>query len=172
MSVALNKTFDPTKTVNSRFQRTDFTPAGGSVIKISSKMIDMESKLTTAVLKQPGSDDIVRDVDEVAVEAEETITLVDVEEIEVVIAALGGLNGLVKGTAKHYIKDPRDASAAVVKFSLSGASGAAYACSIKRPDAAIRIGGNDYSKTSLVIRNLSGAKLVKNDTPAAPDTVS
>lgn len=164
----LTPTFDPTKGINSRRQRFDFTPSGGALVKISCKMIDPEQKLTTSVLKQPGSDDINRDVAEVAIDAEETITLVDVEEIETIITQLGGLNGLIQGTGTLYVKDPRDA-AGKVKAIISGAAGAAFACSIKRPDGAIRIGGQDWSKTSLLIRNLSGAKLVWTAAGDAPD---
>ena len=169
-TIQLTPTFDPTKAIHSRRQRFDFTPANGSLVKISCKMIDLESKLTTSVLKQPGLDDILRDVAEVAVENEETITLVDVEEIDTIMTALGGVNGLVQGTGILYVKDPRDATGQV-KFTLSAAAGAAFACSIRRPDGAVRIGGVDWSKTSLLIRNLSGAKLVKTNAATAPDTV-
>lgn len=169
MPLTLDKSFDPTKTITSRYQRTDFIPSGGSVVKISSKMIDVDSRLITALLKQPAGGDINRDVAEVAIEAEETVLLVDVEEIEAIWTALGGINGLVLGTAKHYVKDPRDASAAVCKLSITGAAAAAYSCSIKRPDGAVRIGGQDFSKTSLLVRNLSGAALVVNLDPASPD---
>lgn len=161
-------TFDPTKAVNSRRQRLDFTPTGGSLTKIACRMIDVDGKLTTSILKQPGSDDINREVAEVATDAEETITLVDVDEIETVVAALSGLNGLVLGTAKIYIKDPRDATG-VSKASITGAAAAAFACSVKRPDGAIRIGNTDWSKTSLVVRNLSGTKLSWNAAVASPD---
>lgn len=173
-SLTLTGSFDKTKAVHARWARLDFTPTGGSVVKISCKLLDPDSKLTTSVLKQPGSDDIIRDVEEVALEAEETITLVDIEEIDVVIAALGGLNGLAKGTALGYVRDPRDVTGASgkVRFVISGASGAAFACSLRRPDGAVRMGGADWSKTSLMIRNLSGAKLVWTSAGAAPDTVS
>jgi hypothetical protein len=169
MPLTLTSTFDPTKTVNSRRQRVDFTPTGGSIVKISCKVLDVDSKLTTSILKQPGTDDLIRDVAEVAVEAEETITLVDIEEIDAVLSALTGLNGLVLGVAKAYVKDPRDASAAVVRYSITGAAGATFACSLRRPDGAVKFGGNDYSKTSLLLRNLSGAKLVFNIGAASPD---
>lgn len=172
MSVALTATFDPTKTVNSRRQRVDFTPTGGTVVKISCKALDVESKLTTSILKQPGTDDLIRDVAEVAIEAEETLTIVDIEEIDAVLDALTGLNGLVQGTAKAYVKDPRDASAAVVRYSITGAAGAAFACSLRRPDGAVKFGGTDFSKTSLILRNLSGAKLMFNKAAAAPDTIA
>ena len=165
---SLTASFDPTKAVNSRRQRLDFTPTGGSVVKISAKMIDVDRKLSTAVLKQPGNDDINHDVAEVAVDSEETIVLVDVEELDVIIAALGGLNGLVAGAALAYVKAPRDATG-VTRATISGAAGAAFACSIKRPDGPIRIGGADWSKTSLIVRNLSGAKLVWTVAGASPD---
>ncbi len=170
-SLTLTPSFDKTKTVNARWARLDFTPAGGSVVKISCKMLDPDSKLTTSVLKQIGADDLLHDAEEVAVEVEETLTLVDIEEIDVVLAALGGLNGLVKGTALGYVRDPRDVlgAAGKVRYSISGAAGAAFACSLRRPDGAVRMGGTDWSKTSLMIRNLSGAKLVWTPAAAAPD---
>ncbi len=174
-SLTLTNSFDKTKAVNARFARLDFTPAaGGGVVKISCKMIDPDSKLTTSVLKQPGADDIIREVDEVAVESEETLTLVDIEEIDTVITALGGLNGLVKGTALAYVRDPRDVTGASgkVRYCISGTGGAAFACSLRRPDGAVRMGGNDWAKTSLLVRNLSGAKLSFTAAAPAPDTIS
>ena len=171
-SLTLTPSFDKTKTVNARWARIDFTPTGGSVIKISCKLLDPDSKLTTAILKQPSAvDDIISEVDEVEVEREETITLVDIEEIDVVIAALGGLNGLAKGTALGYVRDPRDVHGAAgkVRYAISGPSSAAFACSLRRPDGAVRMGGNDWSKTSLLLRNLCGAKLVWTSAATAPD---
>src|SRR5262245_59369402 len=105
MALELTPSFDKAKTINSRRQRFDFTPTGGSVVKISCKMMDVDQKLTTQTLKQPGSDDINREVEEVAIDAEDTITLVDIEEIDTIITQLSGLNALVKGTGKGYIKD-------------------------------------------------------------------
>jgi hypothetical protein len=166
----LTSTFDATKRVGSRRQRVDFTAIGaGAATKISSRMLDIEGKLTTQTFKAPSAtDDVNRDVTEFAVEAEDIITLVDVEEIDTVITALGGLNELKMGTALIYITDPRDSSGKV-RATLSGAAGAAFACSLKRADGAIRIGGQEWSKTSLVLRNLSGAKLVWTADGAAPD---
>ncbi len=172
-TLSLTSSFDKTKAVNARWARLDFTPTGGSIVKISCKMIDPDSKLTTAVLSQPGTDDVISEVDEVEVSREETILLVDIEEIDIVIAQLGGLNGLKKGTALGYVRDPRDATGASgkVRYCISGAASAAFACSIRRPDGAVRIGGADWAKTSLLIRNLSGAKLVWTPAAAAPDTI-
>lgn len=164
MPNVLTKFFDKTKTVNARWSRVDFTPAGGSVVKISCKLLDPDSKLTTQILKQPGTDDLNRDVDEVATEAEDTIGLVDIEEIDTVLATLGGLNGLVKGAAVVYVKDPRDA-AGKVKYSVAITS-----CSLRRNDGAMRIGG-DWSKTTLLLRSLTGDKLTWTVAPNAPDTV-
>lgn len=174
-SLSLTHTFDKNKTVNARWARIDFTPTSGSVVKLSCKLLDPESKLTTAILKQPSAiDDVITEVDEVEVEREETLTLVDIEEIDTVIAALGGMNGLVKGTALGYVRDPRDARGASgkVRYAISGPSSSAFACSLRRPDGAVRMGGNDWSKTSLLLRNLSGSKLVWTATAAAPDTVA
>jgi hypothetical protein len=172
MAIVLSSTFDPTKGIVSKRQRADFTPSGGSVVKISCRMIDVEGKLTTQAFKAPSSsDDINRDVAELAIEAEDLITLVDVQEIDTVLATLGGLNDLKMGTVLVYIADPRDATGEV-RAIISGAAGAAFACSLKRADAAIRIGGNEFSKTSLILRNLSGAKLVWSAAGDAPDTVA
>lgn len=170
-SLTLTPSFDKTKAVKAAWGRFDFTPAGGALVKISCKMIDPDFKEETSILKQPGADDLLHDVDEVPVSIEETITLVDIEEIDAVIALLGGLGGLVKGTGIGYVRDPRDVTGAAgkVRYSISGAAGAAFACSIRRPDGAVRMGGADWSKTSLLIRNLSGAKLVWTPAAAAPD---
>jgi hypothetical protein len=162
------KTFEKTKTAAIRWGRFDFTPAGGAITKISCKLFDPEAKLQTVLLKQPGADDANHAVDEVLLEFDETITLVDIEEIDSVFALLGGLNGLVKGTGKIYLRDPRDA-ASKVKYALTAAAGAAFDCSVKRPDGAIRMGGTEFSKTSLVITNLSGAKLVATVAGDMPD---
>ena len=160
----LTKSFDTTKTVNARWTRVDFTPTGGSVVKLSCKLLDPDSKLTTQILKQPsGTDDINRDVDEVATGSEDTFALVDIEEIDTVLTTLGGLNGLVKGAAVIYVKDPRDA-AGKVKYSVAIAS-----CSLRRNDGAMRIGG-DWSKTTLLLRSLTGDKLTWTIAPNAPDT--
>lgn len=164
MSTVLTKSFDKTKTVNARWSRIDFTPTGGSAVKISCKLLDPESKLTTQILKQPGSDDLNRDVDEVATESEETFALVDIEEIDLVLATLGGLNGLKKGAAVVYVKDPRDATGKV-KYSVT-----LSACSLRRNDGAVRMGG-DWSKTTLLLRSLTGAPLAWVIAPNAPDTV-
>lgn len=164
----LNPTFAPAKTISSQRQRFDFTPNGGSVVQISCKMIDVEKKMATTVLQQPGADDVNRDVAEVIVSSESTITLVDIEEIEVVTDLLGGVNGLVFGTGIAYVKDPRDTTG-TVKASITNQTGTAFDCSVRRPDAAIRIGGKDFSKTSLLIRNLSGADLKWNKAATAPD---
>lgn len=171
MSLTLLPTFDATKTVTSRRQRFDFTPASGTAVKISCKSIDLGGKLTTAILKQPGADDINRDVAEVPLDAEDLITLKDIEEIDVVLTLLGGLNALKVGTGIAYVKDPRDATS-VVKYSVTGPAGAAFACTIKRPDDALTMGGADFSKTSLIVRNISGHALAVNSAAAAPDTVT
>lgn len=163
MPVTFTKSFDKTKAVNARWARFDITPTGGSVTKVSCKMFDLDAKLVTSILKQPGSDDLLRAVDEVATEADETFLLVDVEEIETVWTLLGGANGLVKGTAIGYVRDPRDETGKV-KHKYSS-----FACSVKRPDGAIRIGGADWSKTSLLITNLSGSPIVPLIAQNAPD---
>ena len=160
---SLTKTFDKTKTVAARWARVDFTPTGGSVVKLSGKLLDVDAKITTAVLKQPGTDDLNHAVDEVAVEMDESVTLVDIEEIDAILSLLGGFNGFAKGAAVVYVKDPRDA-AGKVKYTIPS-----FACSVKRPDSAIRMGGQDFSKSSLVFTNLSGAKLVPTIAGDAPD---
>ena len=169
----LTTTFDPTLAVNSRRQRCDFTPAGGAVVKISCSKIQPDPKLSTSVLKQPAADNVNREVDEVPTDAEETITLVDVSELDKVFAALGGMNGLVKGTALLYVADPRDAAGKVrVIIGVDGAAPntpTAFACSIKKPDGAVDIGGTDWSKVSLTVRNLSGKKLQWFPAQSAPD---
>ncbi len=172
-TLTLTPSFDKTKTVNARWARFDFTAAGGALVAISCKMIDFDSKLETAVLKQPGADDLIHDADEVEVGVEETITLVDIEEIDLVLTALGGLNGLKKGVGKAYVRDPRDAKGAAgkVRYLVSATGSADFACSLRRPDGAVRMGGADFSKTSLTVRNLSGAKLLWTANAAAPDTV-
>lgn len=159
----LNKTFDKTKAVAARWGRIDFTPTGGAVVKLSGKLLDIDAKLATSVLKQPGADDLNHAVEEVAVEIDESITLVDIEEIDAMLALLGGFNGLVKGSAVVYVRDPRDA-AGKVKYLIP-----AFYCSVKRPDGAIRLGGTDWSKTSLVFTNLSGTKLTPTIAGDAPD---
>lgn len=168
-NLVLTKSFDPTKTVNARWSRADFTPAGGAVVKISGKLFDPDSTLETAILEQPGADDLNREVAEVAIGAKDTVTLTDIEEIDIVIATLGGLNGLVLGAVDFYVKDPRDAvgAAGKVKYKVSFTS-----CSVRRPDGPVRMGGKDYSKTSLLFRNLSGVKPVWTVAAAAPDSVA
>jgi hypothetical protein len=176
MAVVLTSTFDATKTVASRRQRVDFTPVGGgSVVKISCRLMDIDPKLTTQTFKHPSAtDDTNRDVAEIEIEAEDTITAVDVQEIDTIADALGGLNGLVLGTAMIYITDPRDATGKVRAIVAGGTKAApvAFSCSLRKPDGAIRIGGTEFAKSSLLIRNLSGAKLVWAPGAAAPDTVT
>ena len=164
MSNVLTKSFDPSKAVNARWSRVDFTPTGGSVVKISCKLLDPDSKLTTQILKQPGADDLNRDVAEVATEAEDTFALVDIEEIDTILSALGGLNGLKQGAAVLYVKDPRDA-AGKVRYTVT-----LSACSLRRNDGAMRIGG-DWSKTTLLLRSLTGDKLTWTVAGNAPDSV-
>lgn len=160
----LTKSFDKTKTVAARWARIDFTPAGGSAVKISGKLLDVDAKIATTMLKQPAGDDLNHAVDEVATEIDESVTLVDIEEIDVILGLLGGFTGFVKGAAVVYVRDPRDA-AGKVKYLIPS-----FACSCKKPDGAIRMGGQDFSKSSLVFTNLSGAKLVPTiagDEPAS-----
>lgn len=169
----LVSSFDETKGAAVRRQRWDFTPSGGSVVKISCRMSDVENKIASEVFSYPGAtDDIVRDIGEVQTKSEETITLVDVLEIDTVFTLLGGLNGLVQGTALGYIKSPRDATDKV--RTISGAAGAAFAATIRRPDGPVRLGANpiDYAKVSLVLRNVSGAKLVWTASVDMPDTIA
>jgi|GEM_PF-5792057 len=120
MPTTLTSNFDKTKTVAARWARVDFTPTGGSVVKISCKLIDPESKLQTTILKNPGLDHLNHAVEEVATEMDESVTLVDIEEIDTVISLLGGLNGLVKGACDVWVRDPRDAtSKAKYKFPMT-----------------------------------------------------
>ncbi|MBL9187926.1 MAG: hypothetical protein JNK23_10635 [Opitutaceae bacterium] len=149
----LTKTFDPTKTAHIRWARFDFTPTSGSLVSISAKVVDLESKVTTAVLKQPGAGELNRNVDEVTLEVEESFTLVDLEEIDVVLSVLGGLSGIKKGAGILWLKDPRDA-AGKVKYKIS-----LTACSVKRTDGAIKFGGGEWAKSGLVVTNLSGTEL-------------
>lgn len=167
MPLSFDKTFDPTKTINARWARWDITPAGaGSATKISCKMFDIDAKVVTELLKQPGTDDLLRAVDEVAVEADESFLLVDVEEIETIWALLGAQNGFIKGTAVGYARKPGDLSTKV------GLKWPSFACSVKRPDGTIRIGGREWSKSSLLITNLSGAPIVPTYDQDAPDGVA
>jgi hypothetical protein len=172
MSLALVSSFDKTKTAAGSWARLDFTPTGGSLVKISCKVADIGGKLSTLMLKQPGPDAIARAVDEVPLEADEDITLTDIEEIDAVLAVLGAsLTGFKKGTAKLYIRDPRD-DITKVRFMLTKAAGAAFECSLKRVDGSTKFGGGDFAKNSLVCTNLSGAALVWGATADAPDTVA
>lgn len=169
----LTSTFDQAKTVVSKRQRIDVTPAGGgAAVKISCRLLDIDPKLTSQAFKYPSAtDDTNRDFAEIEIDAEETITAVDIGEIDLVADALGGLNGLVYGTALIYITDPRDA-AGKVRAVIAGGTKAApvpFNCSLRKPDGAIRIGGTEHAKASLLIRNLSGAKLVWAPAAAAPD---
>ncbi len=164
MPLSFDKTFDKTKAINARWARFDITPAGaGAATKVSCRMIDIDAKVMTSVLKQPGTDDLLRAVDEVATEAEETFLLVDVEEIELIWTLLGGVNGFVKGTAIGYAQAPGTASTKVRHTYPE------FACTVRRPDGAIRIGGADWSKTSLLITNISGSPIVPTIDQDAPD---
>jgi hypothetical protein len=160
---SLLSNFDKTKTVKGAYARIDFTPAGGVLTKLSCKIIDADGKLTTVMLKEPGADGILRNVDDVPVEATEKLTAVDVEEIDSILTIMGGITGHLKGTATAYIRDPRDADG-VVKYKTN-----TFACSVKRADGAIRMGGADFSKTSLDFENLSGAKITFTTAAVAPD---
>lgn len=171
MTLILNSTFDKTKTAAATWARLDFTPAGGSVKKISCKIADFDGKLTTLMLKQPGADAIVRDVDELPMEASESITLTDIEEMDEVLAVLGSLTGFLKGTAILYIRDPRD-DTATVRYALTAAAGAAFDCSLKRVDGSTKFGGGDFAKNSLICVNLSGEALVWGAAADAPDTAA
>ena len=155
--------FDKTKTLKGAWGRIDFTPTGGALTKISCKMFDPDGKLSTVLLKQPDAAGILRDVDDVPLEASETVTAVDLEEIDVMLALLGGLTGHLKGTATLYLRDPRDAAGKVAYKTNT------FACSVKRPDGALRIGGADFSKTSIIFTNLSGAMITWSRAADAPD---
>lgn len=155
--------FDKTKTVKGAFGRIDFTPAGGALIALSCKIFDADGKLTTLMLKQPDAAGVLRPVDDVPLEAEESLVAIDVEEIDEVFAILGGLTGHKKGTATFYLRDPRDA-AGVVRYKTNS-----FACSVKRVDGAMKLGGVDFSKSSLMFLNLSGAIITWTSAAVAPD---
>jgi hypothetical protein len=166
---SLTKTFDKTKTAAATWGRLDITPAGGALTKISCKVIKLDAKVQTIMLKQPDAAAVLRAVDEVPIEAEESIILTDIEEIDLVLAALGGsATGFIKGTAKLYIRSPLDA-AGVVRYVLTKAAAAAFECSLKRVDGSMDLAGGDFTKNSLVCTNLSGEALVWDDAAAAPD---
>lgn len=166
---SISHTFDKTKTVAGTWGRLDITPAGGALTKISCKMFKFDGKLQTIVLKEPDTASVLRAVDEVPIEAEESLLLTDIEEVDVVLALLGAsATGFIKGTAKGYIRDPRDAAAAV-RFALTGAAGAAFACSVKRVDGTMDLASGAFAKNSLIVNNLSGAALVWGAAAVAPD---
>jgi hypothetical protein len=166
---SLTHTFDKTKTVAATWARLDITPAGGSLTKISCKVVRIKGDLQTLLLKQPDSANVIRAVDEVPIEADEAIMLTDIEEIDSVLSVLGSkLTGFIKGTAKLYIRDPRDATG-VVRYMLTKAAGAAFECSLKRVDGEVQFGGGDWAKNSLICQNLSGEALLWDDAATAPD---
>jgi len=151
----LASTFDKTKTAKPIRSLIVFDPEGAAVaVSISCKILDVDSKLTTVMLKQPGPDDLNHSVDEIGTDVDESMTLVDIEEIDLLITTLGGMQGIVKGSAQVYVRDPRDA-ASKVKYHIP----ITY-CSLKRADGAVRFGGGEFSKVSLILTNLQGSKLV------------
>ena len=159
----LISSFDKTKTLKGAWGRVDFTPQGAGLVQLSCKLFEPGSKLTTAALSQPDAGGMMHAVDDVPVEAEETMTAVDIEEIDAMLNLLVGLGGHLHGVATLYLRDPRDA-AGTVRLQTN-----TFDCTVRRPDGPIRIGGADFSKTSLVFTSLSGAPITWLPDADAPD---
>ena len=167
----LTPSFASNTTLISARKRLDFTAdtTGATAVKIACVEINPETKITDVQLKVPSADDVLRPIAHVTTEKADTITLIDVTDFDTTVALLGGCNNLVIGTAIAYIKDPRDA-AGTVKYSITAQDGTSpFVCSITRASGAVKINGKDFTKTSLVITNLSGADLKWNKAAVAPD---
>lgn len=131
--------FDATKTVFARKSFAVFTPTGGSATTVVGKIIDADGKTTIVDRKIPDAAGINRADIHFASEAEESVTFVDIEEIDVVLAIMGGLTGMVRGSVQVFVVDPRDAANKVRYFSD------AFPCALMR-DGAVKMGDGNPAK--------------------------
>lgn len=112
--------------------------AVGATANLVGKVVDLDGKTTVIDRKIPDAAGILRADIHFATEGEESVTLTDIEEIDSVLAFLGGLTGLVHGTVQFFLIDPRDA-AGYVRFLSDN-----LACAVQR-DGTIK-GDNAVSK--------------------------
>jgi hypothetical protein len=131
--------FDATKTVFARKSFAVFTPTGGAAVTIVGKIIEPDGKTTIVDRKIPDAAGINRADIHFASEAEESVSFTDIEEIDSVLALLGGLTGLVRGSVQIFVVDPRDL-ANKVRF-LSDA----FPCALTR-EGALKFGDGNVAK--------------------------
>ena len=103
-------TYDKTKALKARKLIVIFTPTGGAAVNFIGKLADLKGETTVIDSKFPGSDGINRAVDHMATEGVESIVIKDLEDVETVLTAVGGLTGLKFGTAEAFFIDPHDAA--------------------------------------------------------------
>lgn len=130
--------FDATKIARLVKAFAVFTPTGGAAVTIVGKVVDLDGKTTVIDRKIPDSAGINRADSHFATEAEESVTLTDIEEIDTILTLIGGLTGLPRGSVQFFLIDPRDAANTVRYLSD------AFACAVQR-DGTIK-GDNAVSK--------------------------
>jgi hypothetical protein len=136
-------TFDPTKIVYGAKTYAVFTPTGGSAVNFVGKLMEPDFKTETVNRSVPDASGALRPDATRAKSAEETFTLTDLEEIDTVLAFMGGLTGIKIGTVQLFIVDP---ASAVNTIRLSSD---VFNCTAMVKSGTMKIGGGDFSKISL-----------------------
>lgn len=134
--------FDKTKAAFIRKNYAVFTPTGGAATTIVGKTSDIEGKLSVVGLKQPDGAGVLRTVRNAPSEAEESITMTDLEDIDGVISVLGSLTEMKTGTVQFFFCDPSDAALAV-RYMTD-----VFPCSVVR-DGTIKTGAEWLKNPSL-----------------------
>lgn len=148
--------FDPAKTIFGSKVIAVFTPTSGTAFNIPAKVGDYIYKSTEVMRKVPDSQGINRP-DRVDIsEAEERLELVDLEEVDDVIANMGGFAVKNKqGTVVIWVLDQDDPTGTSVRLKSDS-----FPCSIKVKDGTTKFGGGDHSKVSLSLLSLKAGAIV------------
>jgi len=147
--------FDSTKITFGVKTFAVFTPTGESAVNFVGKLLDDEYKLETVDRKVPDANGVLR--------ADESFTLVDLEEIDEIIAAVAK-TAIVAGSVQLFICDPADAVNTVRWLSD------AFSCTMHVKSGTSKFGGGDYAKMSLTFVSNKGSAGPVTWTPKAATT--
>jgi hypothetical protein len=80
----------------------------GTPVNIIGKLSEIKGDTTVVTSKFTDAAGMARDIDHLATEGVESITLKDMEDVDTVLDFMGGVSGLVKGAAQAFFIDPAD----------------------------------------------------------------
>ncbi|MDE2105149.1 MAG: hypothetical protein KGL39_48425 [Patescibacteria group bacterium] len=140
--------FDITKAAKIYKVFAVYTPTGGSPVTFVGKMSNIHAATTIFAREIPDANGVLRADSHFAQSAEEYVDLTDIEEIDALLSALGGLTGLSRGTVQMFFCDARDA-VNTVRYLTD-----AWACAVLR-DGDIKTGDTNSVSKNPTLRFLS-----------------